>query len=314
MRVYNFDDLAESELLYGGHAGRKLGVRIDGENWFLKFPKSTRSFATEVGMSYSTSPLSEYIGSHVYESIGIPVHETLLGIRDGKLVVACKDFRSDAIKYRLDDYDSISNIYVEGLDEKLSELSSSRSHVVALDELMIVMQDNPVFKKCPRLKDRFWDMFVVDALIGNNDRNNGNWGILVHTQTKEIAIAPVFDNGASFNHNSSDEKIERILKDPQSFRMSAYDSRRCAFGLADRAINPFLYIEQMENADCNQAVRRVVPRICLSALFDMIREIPTEFDGVPIISDARKEFYCACLQYRYEKSLLPTYEHLTDGA
>lgn len=26
------------------------------------------------------------------------------------------------------------------------------------------------------LLDRFWDMFVVDAFIGNWDRHNGNWG------------------------------------------------------------------------------------------------------------------------------------------
>lgn len=24
----------------------------------------------------------------------------------------------------------------------------------------------------------FWDMFVVDALLGNFDRHNGNWGFL----------------------------------------------------------------------------------------------------------------------------------------
>lgn len=42
--------------------------------------------------SYTASPLSEYIGSQIYQSLGIPVHETMLGIRDNKLVVACKDF------------------------------------------------------------------------------------------------------------------------------------------------------------------------------------------------------------------------------
>ena len=45
--------------------------------------------------SYVNNVLSEYIGSHIFQSIGIPTHETLLGVirRDGeRLAVACKDF------------------------------------------------------------------------------------------------------------------------------------------------------------------------------------------------------------------------------
>ena len=32
------------------------------------------------GISYSTTPLSEYLGSHIYESIGLETHDTKLGI------------------------------------------------------------------------------------------------------------------------------------------------------------------------------------------------------------------------------------------
>lgn len=98
MEIKDFNNCTENMLTYGGHAGAKLGIIIDGENWFLKFPKSTRTLRKKVDMSYSTSPLSEYIGSHIYESIDIPVHKTMLGIRDNKLVVACKDFRNDISK------------------------------------------------------------------------------------------------------------------------------------------------------------------------------------------------------------------------
>lgn len=96
--IKNFNNLKESGIRYGGHAGNKLGVVIDGANWFLKFPKSTRTLRKKVDMSYSISPLSEYIGSHIYKSVDIPVHKTMLGIRDNKLVVACKDFRNDISK------------------------------------------------------------------------------------------------------------------------------------------------------------------------------------------------------------------------
>ena len=168
MEIKDFNNCTENMLTYGGHAGAKLGIIIDGENWFLKFPKSTRTLRKKVDMSYSTSPLSEYIGSHIYESINIPVHKTMLGIRDNKLVVACKDFRNDISKITFEDYNSIYNIYVSGLDEKLSSITSSSNHTVDLNEIMIVMENNPRFINTKGLKDRFWDMFIIDVLIGNN--------------------------------------------------------------------------------------------------------------------------------------------------
>ena len=306
MIAEDFNELKTNTLVYGGKSGQKLGVIINGDNWFLKFPKSTKRFSKQVDMSYSTSPLSEYIGSHIYESIGIPVHETKLGIKDGKVVVACKDFRENINTIRFDDYNAINNLYVSGLEEKLSSFSSS-SHLVDLEGIMIVMENNPRFLEHPELKERFWDMFIVDALIGNNDRNNGNWGMLVNSITNEMTVAPVFDNGAAFGSNIDDKKMERILNDEKRFEQSGYSSRICAFSREDKAINPFKYIESLKNEDCNAALMRIVPKINVENIQKMINEIPNEVNGIQIISDVRKEFYCKCIEYRYEKSLYPTY-------
>ena len=306
MIIEDFNELETNTLAYGGKSGLKLGVVINGENWFLKFPKSTKGFREQVNMSYSTSPLSEYIGSHIYESIGIPVHDTKLGIKDGKIVVACKDFRENMNKIRFDDYNAINNLYVPGLEEKLSSYSSS-SHLVDIDGIMVVMENNPRFSEHPELKERFWDMFVVDALIGNNDRNNGNWGMLVNIITNEMTVAPVFDNGAAFGNNIDDKKIERILNDEKRFEQSAYSSRICAFSREDKSINPLNFIESLGNKDCNAALMRIVPKINVEKIKKMIHEIPNEVNGIQVISDIRKEFYCKCVEYRYEKSLYPTY-------
>ena len=55
-------------------------------------------------LSYVTSPLSEYIGSHIYQILGYDVHETILGVcfeeKRYKVVYACKDFIKDS-KYEL---------------------------------------------------------------------------------------------------------------------------------------------------------------------------------------------------------------------
>ena len=47
-----------------------------------------------------------------------------------------------------------------------------------IDEQNLVNRDS--------LLERFWDMFVVDALIGNWDRHNGNWGFLYDEHDKTM--------------------------------------------------------------------------------------------------------------------------------
>ena len=54
MKVENFNDTKINTLVYGGRSGQKLGIVINNENWFLKFPKSTNGFRKKVDMSYST--------------------------------------------------------------------------------------------------------------------------------------------------------------------------------------------------------------------------------------------------------------------
>lgn len=307
MIIEDFNNVEVNNLVYGGRSGQKLGIVLNDENWFLKFPKSTKNFEKQVNMSYSTSPLSEYIGSHIYKSINIPVHETKLGIKDGRVVVACKDFRKNINTIRFDDYNAINNLYVSGLEEKLSSYSSSSARMVDIDGVMIVMDNNPRFLEHPELKERFWDMFIIDALIGNNDRNNGNWGMLVDSITNKMSVAPVFGNGASFACNNDDERLKLILLDENRFNQSAYESRICTFSTGEKLINPLKYIESLDNTDCNKALIRIIPRINIEKIKKIINEIPNEFNEIKIISDIRKEFYCKYIEYAYEKSLYPSY-------
>lgn len=213
---------------------------------------------------------------------------------------------------RFDDYNAIKNDYVEGMDEKLQAISSgsSNSHFVDLDELIVVMEHHPLFKKIPELKDRFWDMFIVDAFIGNNDRNNGNWGVIVNESTAETRIAPVFDNGSSFNNKSSDNQMLKIMSDESRFIQSVYTSRRCIFTSNDVQINPLDFIQSGSNEDCNKALLRVVPNINLDKILTFISEIPNDFNGLRVMSSVQKDFYSASLKYRYENILVSSFERL----
>lgn len=94
--------------IYGGQAGDKEGITINNEYWIVKYPKNTKGMRGDLD-SYTTAPLSEYIGSHIYQMLGIDTHDTMLGIRNGKIVVACKDFCK--VEGSLREIRTIKNVY-----------------------------------------------------------------------------------------------------------------------------------------------------------------------------------------------------------
>lgn len=92
--MIDFTDLPVRNKTYAGANDSKISVIYNGEQYMLKFPTAP---SRNREMSYTNGCVSEYIGCHIFESIGIPVQKTLLGTyaRNGrqKVVVACKDFQ-----------------------------------------------------------------------------------------------------------------------------------------------------------------------------------------------------------------------------
>ena len=62
--------LSSHNLEYDGRAGEKKGIIFNNEFWFLKFPKNTMGMYYVKGLSYATSPLSEYLVSNIYRILG----------------------------------------------------------------------------------------------------------------------------------------------------------------------------------------------------------------------------------------------------
>jgi|GEM_PF-12964 len=72
-------------------------------------------------------------------------------------------------------------------------------------------------------KEYWAKAFIFDALIGNTDRHQDNWGIIEkfqHLDTgsmilAEICIAPVFDNGTSMGYNILSNKLKDFQSEVQ---------------------------------------------------------------------------------------------------
>ncbi len=163
IRIINLDDcpLSMKNGTYGGAAGNKEGILYDGEFWLVKYPRNIKSLQRTGEASYSTSPLSEYIGSRIFSILGYDVHETFLGERNDKLVVACKDFAVRDILLEIRTIKNYANKELaELLEASFSETGSA--HLVNIEELLLHLQHNSILKQVEGIQERFWEQAVID--------------------------------------------------------------------------------------------------------------------------------------------------------
>lgn len=311
IKVYDLNacHISERNGMYGGMAGLKEGIVWRHEFWLIKYPKTTKEMDLK-GLSYTTSPLSEFIGSQIYKILGYNVHETVLGERNGKIVVACKDFCKKVGDLR--EIRTLKNIYNEVLAERLElELDeTSSSHSVDLKELLIHFEHNPVLSNVKGLKERFWDCAIIDGIIKNNNRNNGNWGLL--NEDNVYKIAPIFDNGASFSNKISDEKIAFILEDEGRMRNNSLNSIT-TYALHGKQLNLNALLD-LDLPELKEAICRVTPLLKrkMQEIEDMIHNIPNEYRHLTVCSNDRKAFYIKGMKLRIEELLVPAFDNIVE--
>lgn len=278
--MIDFTDLPVRKKTYAGANGSKLCVMYQGAPYMLKFPAAP---SRNKAISYANGCISEYLGCHIFELIGIPVQETLLGLyrKSGKdkIVVACRDFTSPGIV--LQDFASLKNTIIDsghnGYGTELSEILSTIAEQQAVDPVL--------------LTERFWDMFIVDALIGNWDRHNGNWGFLYDEENDQMTLAPVYDCGSCL-YPQADEAIMQSVLDSQAERHTrVFNIPTSGLKIDNQKINYFDFLTSLQNPDCNRALKRIMPRIDMEAICRMV-------DETPFITNLQKQFYKTMLLER----------------
>lgn len=271
---------------YGGANGNKINIEYDGKSYMLKFPPvPTKSKV----MSYTNSCISEYLACHIVESLGFVVQETLLGTYTDKrgkekVVVACRDFTADGKK--LMEFAHLKNTCVDSDQNGYGTEVSTIMKAIEEQSLVDVQQ----------LKDFFWDMFIADALLGNFDRHNGNWGILIDEQKQYASIAPVYDCGSCLYPQLDQEQINIVLNDEKEISRRIYVFPTSAIMENGVKINYFDYISSLQNLDCNEALKRVTSQIDMKKINDII-------DETPFTSEVQRDFYKVIIEERKENIL-----------
>lgn len=152
--MIDFTNMPKKNKSYAGANGSKISVIYNEEQYMLKFPLQA---VKNQDMSYSNSCISEYLGCKIFEIVGIPVQETMLGTYNTKkggkkMVVACKDFTSPGVV--LQDFASLKNQIVD---------SERNGYGTDLEDITAVFMEQTAVDSV-ELSNRFWDMFIMDAL------------------------------------------------------------------------------------------------------------------------------------------------------
>lgn len=276
----DFSMYEKTSAMFSG-AERKIEIIMAGYRYIVKFQKNS-----EIGLVYNH--VSEYLGSHIFQAVGIPVQETFLGTYDGKNVVVMKNFLEPGDMF----------IAFNGVGESSLE-RDKELYQYTYEDITAMLRENTKSTNVAETMERFWDMFIVDALIGNFDRHGGNWGFI--KRENRYRMAPVYDNGSClYPRMNTDEQLAAVLCSQEEIDQRIYRFPTSHIKVRNRKSSYFEVISGGRFENCNDALKRIVPRIDLEKIYDMIEDI----EG---ISDLRKEFYRVMLKQRYEKILLYSY-------
>lgn len=295
-KLIDFTNCENGYRKYEGSDGKK-SIIYNGDYYLLKLP-SKKETINELQTSHVNNVISEYISSKIIKEIGIPVHDVILGVYEGEMVVACKDFTNE--DYKLQEFSwFMKNIYRR----------DDIGRTVRYDQLYDVVKTNNVLNKIEKdAISSYWDMFVCDALIGNFDRHKDNWGYLVNEKTKDIKLAPIYDNGSSLYPELSEEGMIKILSNQKEIdeRIFVFPKAALNKNTNNKKIEKFTYKELLEDGidkNYEEAVKRIFPKINMKNIEKIINEID-------ILSDTRKTFYKTMLNERYEKLLAHAFEKI----
>lgn len=287
--MIDFTNCKKLNKTYGGANGNKICILYNNEKYMLKFPSTPTK---NIELSYSNGCISEYISCNIYNMFGIKAQSTLLGIykvkQKEKIVVACKDFTDIGIV--LQDFGSLKNQIIDsehnGYGTELNDI---------LDAIERQTQIEPI-----KVIERFWDMFVVDALLGNFDRHNGNWGFLYNQITDTVELAPVYDCGSCLLPQADKQTIQKILNSDAELNARIYNYPTSAIKMNDKKINYHAFLTTTNDVNCLNALIRIETCFDKNKIIDLI-------DSIEYIDDIQKKFYKQYIFDRNEKILVPSY-------
>lgn len=279
-------DFSEYELngKYYGGSERKEGITIDGDDYMIKYQKQT-------AFGKRNNHISEFIGSHIFELCGFQAHKTYLGYRNGEEVVACKDFNVEGKQFV-----PFNDVGESTLDK------DKETYQYDYEDIMQMLRDNSKLTDVQETISMFWQIYIMDALLGNFDRHGANWGFI--KENNRYTLAPVFDNGSCLFPNLVDEaEMKEIMESEEETEKRIYRFPTSQVKLNGKKSSYFEVIHSLQFEECNDALRHVMTQLEMDKVEKLLEE-------TPLITSVQRAFYKHMITARYDKILRASFEKM----
>lgn len=263
---------------FNGANGEKFSIYYNNKWYLLKLSPISKYNSN---LDYTYAHITEHIGSQIYKSLNIEAHNTIIGRFNGRNAVACEDFEID-------------NLHFSSFADFSNSVDCEKKGYGLQDVLLIIKKQKKISSSL--LNRRFWDMFIVDALIGNPDRHNGNWGVLWDEKTNDVKLAPVFDCGSSLCPSCDEDLMRTIMKNEKELNKRIYERNNSILSTEydkNKKIKYLDYLVNTDNKDCIGALKRIYPKINMTKINNIIK-------GCDEMTTLHKEFLSFMLHKRKE--------------
>lgn len=118
-----------------------------------------------------------------------------------------------------------------------------------------------------------------------------------------MTLAPVFDCGSSLFPQADENIMQTVLDDPAERDVRIFKMPLSGIKQDGQKINYYDFIYAGKNPGCNTALKRILPRIDMGRINQLV-------DDTPYISDLQKRFYKTMLAERREKILVKALQRI----
>ena len=249
---------------------------------------------------YPTSAVTtEHVSEHMACQIG-----KLIGIETAEVDLGCRNGRMGSISYQINTAHQdlvegiwfISGRYPQFNPDKLIDEASGRYYCLEMieDSLEEIYFREQVLA----------EMLLFDFLIGNSDRHQSNWAILVETvepSPDATRPCPLYDNGSSLCCYATEAQIDQINhKDKNAFLALTDTKSRSRIRIDGASGSQPTHREMVRHIlkkyDCAPAIaQRILDRMSKEAIMNMVAQYPEK-----VLPERRKTLISAFLERKVE--------------
>ncbi len=186
---------------------RKPGSKVD----FFLFKESHRRYPAEFW--------AEVVASGIGRIVGVPTPETYCAHMDDKYAALIKFFLKIEWNEKDQRYQQVETLLeggdiIVGIDPTFDRKVGEKHNIFLVEKIFSRWKPD-------RLFEEFLKILIFDAIIGNTDRHQDNWGFIRNNKTGEIHLAPAFDNSTSLGSELIEEKLAGYL-DQNEVKLKQY--------------------------------------------------------------------------------------------